>query len=66
LNLLSLSLNYGKGVQRASFDLLKNNLYDFIGTDTHHINHLNLFDEINSQKNYNFIKPLLENNSNFK
>lgn len=66
LNLLSLSLNYGKGVQRASYDLLKNNLYDFIGTDTHHINHLNLFNEINSKKNYTLIKQLVENNANFK
>ena len=66
LNLLSLSLNYGKGVQRASYDLLKNNLYDHIGSDTHNTNHLNLFHEINTQKNYNLIKPLLENNSNFK
>jgi tyrosine-protein phosphatase YwqE len=65
LNLLSLTLNYGKGVQRASFDLLKNNLYDFVGSDTHHLNHLNLFNEINTKKNYDLITHLIEKNSNF-
>lgn len=65
LNLLSLSLNYGKGVQRASYDLLKNNLYDFVGSDTHHLNHLEVFEEINSKKNYTLIKHLIENNSSF-
>lgn len=65
LNLLSLSLNYGKGVQKASYDLLKNNLYDFVGSDTHHLNHLKVFEEINSKKNYTLIKHLIENNSSF-
>lgn len=65
LNLLSLSLNYGKGVQRASYDLLKNNLYNYIGSDTHNSNHLNVFNEINTRKNYDLIKPLIDNNSNF-
>lgn len=65
LNLLSLSFNYGKGVQKASFDLLKNNLYDFVGSDTHHVNHLNLFNEINTKKNYDLIHHLIEKNSSF-
>lgn len=65
LNLLSLSLNYGKGVQKASFDLLKNNLYDFVGSDTHHLNHLSLFNEINTKKNYDLINHLIEKNSSF-
>lgn len=65
LNLLSLGLNYGKAVQKTTIELLKNNLYDFVGTDTHHSNHLKLYEQINTQKNYDLIAPLLENNSIF-
>ncbi|WP_373941194.1 histidinol phosphatase [Polaribacter sejongensis] len=42
LNLLSLTEQYGKGVQKISEKILKENLYDFVGTDTHHNNHLEL------------------------
>ena len=39
LNLLSLTEQYGKGVQKTAQKLLKEGLYDFVGTDTHHHNH---------------------------
>ncbi|MGB0891410.1 MAG: tyrosine-protein phosphatase [Flavobacteriaceae bacterium] len=65
LNLLSLTEQYGKGVQKTSEKLLKENLYDFVGTDTHHKNHLELLKKIGNKKNLNKIKHLLENNKKF-
>jgi tyrosine-protein phosphatase YwqE len=62
LNLLSLTEQYGKGVQKISERLLKESLYDFAGTDTHHQNHLTLLKKIGTQKNNTKIKHLLDNN----
>jgi tyrosine-protein phosphatase YwqE len=65
LNLLSLTDQYGKGVQKTSEKLLKENLYDFVGTDTHHQNHLELLPKIGTKKNLEKIKHLLNNNNKF-
>ena len=65
LNLLSLTPHYGLGVQKTALKLLENNMYDFVGTDTHHENHLELLKEIGTQKNLKRIKQLLENNKKF-
>ena len=65
LNLLSLTQNYGKGVFKATEKLLKENLYDFVGTDTHHLGHLNLLKEISTTKTLNKIKHLLKKNQSF-
>jgi len=62
LNLLSLTDQYGKGVQKTSEKLLKENLYDFVGTDTHHQNHLELLPKIGTKKTLEKIKHLLNNN----
>lgn len=63
LNLLSLTEQYGKNVQKIINELLKQNLYDFVGSDTHHKNHLQLLKKIGTQKNLKKIKHLLDNNS---
>ena len=65
LNLLSLTEQYGKGVQKMSEKLLKENLYDFVGTDTHHKKHLELLKKIGNKKNLEKIKHLLDNNKTF-
>ena len=65
LNLLSLTDQYGKGVQKTSEKLLKENLYDFVGTDTHHQNHLELLPKIGTKKTLEKIKHLLNNNKKF-
>ena len=65
LNLLSLTDQYGKGVQKTSEKLLKENLYDFVGTDTHHQNHLELLPKIRTKKTLEKIKHLLNNNKKF-
>ena len=65
LNLLSLTDQYGKGVQKISEKLLKENLYDFVGTDTHHQNHLALLPKIGTKKTLDKITHLLVNNKKF-
>ena len=65
LNLLSLTDHYGKNVQKISGQLLKENMYDFVGTDTHHQQHLETLKKIGNQKNLDLIKNLMENNSSF-
>lgn len=65
LNLLSLTTQYGKGVQKTAHKLLKDNLYDFVGTDTHHHKHLKLLNTIGNKKIKKQIEHLLENNKKF-
>ena len=65
LNLLSLTNNYGREVQKTSERLLKENMYDFVGTDTHHLNHLQLLKTIATKKNLSKIDMLLHNNKKF-
>lgn len=63
LNLLSLTKYYGKEVQKTSEKLLKENLYDFVGTDTHHQRHLAMLKKIGTKKNLKRIEYLLLNNT---
>ncbi|WP_435415584.1 tyrosine-protein phosphatase [Polaribacter aestuariivivens] len=65
LNLLSLTEQYGKNVQKISNEILKANLYDFVGSDTHHHHHLELLKKIGTKNNFKKIKDLLENNIKF-
>lgn len=65
LNLLSLTEQYGKGVQKTAQKLIKENLYDFVGTDTHHHNHLNLLQKIGKTKIKKDIIHLIQNNKKF-
>lgn len=63
LNLLSLTEQYGKNVQKISNELLKQDLYNFVGSDTHHKQHLQLLQKIATVKNLKKIKHLLINTS---
>ncbi len=65
LNLLSLTQQYGKGVKNTAEKLLKENLYDYVGTDTHHENHLRLLGTLGNKKTSEKIKTLVEKNSFF-
>lgn len=42
LNLLSLTDHYGKGPQKTAFELLKYRLYTWVGTDAHHLGHIEM------------------------
>lgn len=46
LNALSLSNHYGSDVQKMAFKLLENGLYDYIGVDTHRMDHLEKIEKI--------------------
>lgn len=65
LNLLSLTEQYGKEVKKTSEKLLKLGLYDFVGTDTHHFNHLKLLESISNIKTKIKIEKLFKNNEIF-
>jgi tyrosine-protein phosphatase YwqE len=59
VNLLSLAGYYGKPVEKAALKLIKENMIDFIGTDLHHINHLDTIKDFTSHKDfYKIIKDV--------
>ena len=62
LNLLSLTEQYGKDVQKTSGKLLKENIYDYVGTDTHHQKHLELLKKIGNKNTLKNISYLMINN----
>ncbi len=66
LNLLSLTEQYGKGVQKITNKLLEEGLYDFVGSDTHHMNHLRLLSKIGEKKTIKKIEGLIKKNYMFK
>lgn len=65
LNLLSLTEQYGKGVKKTAEKLLKENMYDFVGSDTHHKNHLSLLKSIGKPSIKKSISHLIDNNKKF-
>ncbi len=48
LNLLSLTGHYGKEVKDLAIKMLNANLYDFVGTDTHNVGHIEKLKSLNS------------------
>jgi tyrosine-protein phosphatase YwqE len=64
LNLLSLTEHYGKPVQKTTEKLLKENLYDFVGTDAHHEKHLDIVRKVSTKKNKNLLEAIMQKNIN--
>lgn len=62
LNLLSLTEHYGKPVQKTAQVLLKNAMYDFVGSDTHHQHHLDLLQKIGTKENLKLLEGILKEN----
>lgn len=63
LNMLALTNHYGHKIQKVAKRLLKEDMYDYIGIDTHRMEHLNKVDEIKiSKKIQDSLKLLLNNN----
>lgn len=64
LNLLSLSGYYGKPAEEKARQLLKENMYDYVGTDLHRVANVgNLMSSIKlSKKELDRLLVLLENN----
>ena len=50
INILSLQGYYGKQVKNCAIRLLERNLVDFLGTDTHHLQHLRKLENIFQQQ----------------
>ncbi|WP_366184824.1 CpsB/CapC family capsule biosynthesis tyrosine phosphatase [Flavobacterium ovatum] len=66
LNLLAVTGYYGKEVTAIAEDLLKKGLYDFVGSDTHHKNHIAAFDVRIKIKDDAPLKEIIANNQFFK
>ncbi len=66
LNLLSTVGYYGKDALKTADYLLKNNLIDFVGSDIHHYNHLNSFQNILKIKNTDNLKDCISKNIFFR
>ncbi len=65
MNLLSLSNYYGPKVHAVAIDLLKQQLIDFTGTDTHKQQHLDFLENIDHRKTMKLIAPVLRANGFF-
>lgn len=66
LNMLSATGYYGEHVAKISNSLIKEGLIDFIGSDVHHIRHLEALCNRIVLKNYEYLTPIFQNNSIFK
>lgn len=53
LNLLSLTGYYGESSRKIAIKLLKDKLIDFIGTDTHHVKHIQCLNQLAKDKSTN-------------
>jgi protein-tyrosine phosphatase len=56
LNLLALIGHYGTSVQDLASWLIKNEFYEYAGTDLHHFNHLGLLSRLNHSQLYQKLK----------
>ena len=62
LNMLSTVGYYGKNVSKTCDDLIANNLIDFIGSDVHHLKHLDSIGKKIIIKNHDYLPIIFENN----
>lgn len=62
LNTLSLTPHYGSNMQKTAFKLIESNMIDFIGSDTHRIQHLEKISDITIPKRINdSLKRIISN-----
>lgn len=62
LNLLSLSEHYGKSTQNTAEYLINESQIDFVGTDTHNMNHVERLSKITfNKKNYDKLNQIIQN-----
>lgn len=52
VNALSLTLHYGKGIKAIAEKLIEKDMIDFIGTDIHHVKHLDLLKQVPGTKHF--------------
>lgn len=65
VNAMSLTEHYGKGIKLIAEKLIEKNMIDFIGTDIHHVRHLNLLKKVPESKYFTRLvdSGLLKNNT---
>nr|WP_315199363.1 CpsB/CapC family capsule biosynthesis tyrosine phosphatase [uncultured Flavobacterium sp.] len=66
LNLLSMVGYYGNNITKIAENLLKKGMYDFVGSDVHHNNHLAAFQQKVQLKDLSPLKEIISNNRFFK
>ncbi len=66
MNMLSSTNYYGSGITAIADYLLKENMYDFAGSDVHHQKHINAFDSGIKLKNVEAFETVLTKNNFFK
>ncbi|WKW47379.1 histidinol phosphatase [Myroides sp. JBRI-B21084] len=66
MNLLSSTGYYGSGIAEVSDYLLKENMYDFVGSDVHHKKHIDAFGDEIKLKNVDLFEQLIQKNDFFK
>ena len=52
VNALSLTDHYGKSIRKVAEKLIDSNMIDFIGTDIHHVKHLEVLKRVPSSKHF--------------
>ena len=66
LNLLAVVGYYGENISKVAESLLQKGMYDFVGTDVHHDNHITAFNQKVKLKDVNGLKDIIKNNQFFK
>lgn len=66
LNLLAVVGYYGDNIATIAEQLLQKGMYDFVGTDVHHDNHIAAFEQKVKLKDTNPLKEIIANNQFFK
>lgn len=66
LNLLATVGYYGERITKVAEELLKKGMYDFAGTDVHHMKHIASFDEKIKVNSISNLKEVVANNQFFK
>lgn len=66
LNLLSVTGYYGSGIAEVADYLLKQGMYDFVGSDVHHTRHIMAFSNEVVTKNVQALESVIQKNDFFK
>ena len=66
LNLLAVVGYYGNQINQTAEKLLSQGLYDYVGSDVHHDNHINAFSQKIILKDLKPLQEIIKNNQFFK
>ena len=66
LNLLAVVGYYGYNITKAAEKLLQKGMYDYVGSDVHHDNHIAAFNQKVKLKDIDPLKEIIRNNEFFR